>query len=263
MPRKSVPPSIDTTAFNCPHCGTLTSQTWFRLYADPIEDKDTPRMWPAEMMEDIGNNNDLSDELKASLLRHAKRIDSGEVFVDYGFGNRHLRDFIGNLHMSVCYECDKPTVWVHERILYPPVRHGVEPNEDLPEDVLRDYEEARSILDLSPRGAAALLRLAIQKLCMELGESGKKIDDDIASLVRKGLDLRVQRALDIVRVIGNESVHPGQMDLRDDRDTAVELLRLVNLIAEIMISQPKHIEAMYGRLPESKRKAIEKRDGKK
>jgi hypothetical protein len=108
-----------------------------------------------------------------------------------------------------------------------------------------------------------LLRLAIQKLCVHLGESGKHLQDDIASLVCKGLDVRVQRALDIVRVIGNASIHPGRMDLRDDRDTAVELLRLVNLIAEIMISQPKHIKAMYDCLPESKRKAIEERDGKK
>jgi len=38
---------------------------------------------------------------------------------------------------------------------------------------------------------------------------------------------------------------------------------LVNLIAETMISQPKHIDAMYERLPESKRQAIEKRDAKK
>ena len=29
-----------------------------------------------------------------------------------------------------------------------------------------------------------------------------------------------------------------------------------------MISQPKHIDAMYERLPESKRQAIEKRDAK-
>jgi len=98
---------------------------------------------------------------------------------------------------------------------------------------------------------------------VELGEPGKNIDDDIASLVRKGLDPRVQQALDIVRVIGNESVHPGQMDLRDDANTVTELFRLVNLIADIMISQPKAIEAMYGALPASKLEGIKQRDAKK
>jgi hypothetical protein len=105
--------------------------------------------------------------------------------------------------------------------------------------------------------------LAIQKLCKELGESGQNINDDIASLVRKGLNPRVQKALDVVRVIGNNAVHPGQVDLRDDRKTAETLFGLVNLICEKMITEPKHVEAVYETLPEGARKAIEERDAPK
>ena len=76
------------------------------------------------------------------------------------------------------------------------------------------------------------------------------------------MDVRVQKALDIVRVIGNNAVHPGQIDLKDDRATAEELCRLVNLIAEIMITQRKHLDEMYERLPKDALKQIEKRDGK-
>jgi len=126
-----------------------------------------------------------------------------------------------------------------------------------------DYEEASTILDLSPRGAAALLRQAIQRLCVHLGEKGDNINADIAALVEKGLDVRVQQALDVVRVIGNNAVHPGQIDLRDDRATAEKLFGLVNLIAENRISQPKHVAEMFGALPEGARKAIERRDAPK
>ncbi len=49
-------------------------------------------------------------------------------------------------------------------------------------------------------------------------------------------------------MIGNDAVHPGQIDLRDDRETALELARLVNIITDVTISQPKHIEAMYEKL---------------
>jgi acetyl/propionyl-CoA carboxylase alpha subunit len=70
----------------------------------------------------------------------------------------------------------------------------------------------------------------------------------------------VQKALDVVRVIGNNAVHPGQIDLRDDRRTAETLFGLVNLICEKMITEPKHVEAVYEKLPESARHAIEKRD---
>lgn len=72
-----------------------------------------------------------------------------------------------------------------------------------------------------------------------------------------------QKALDVGRVIGNNAVHPGQIDLKDDRATAEKLFGLVNLIADIMVTQPKHIDAMFQGLPEGARKAIEKRDAPK
>jgi hypothetical protein len=107
-----------------------------------------------------------------------------------------------------------------------------------------------------------LLRLCIQKLCKYLGEPGENLNDDIAALVQKGLGPQIQKALDIVRVIGNNAVHPGKIDLKDNRETATRLFNLVNLIAEVMISQPKHIDAMYESLPEGARVQITKRDGK-
>ena len=68
-------------------------------------------------------------------------------------------------------------------------------------------------------------------------------------MVRKGLSPVVQQALDAVRVVGNEAVHPGALDLRDDRDTAGRLFELVNIIAEQMISNPKHVRELYKKLP--------------
>ncbi|GHE85918.1 hypothetical protein GCM10016455_01520 [Aliiroseovarius zhejiangensis] len=132
----------------------------------------------------------------------------------------------------------------------------------MPDEIRRDYDEASTILDLSARGAAALIRLGIQKLCKHLGQPGKNINDDIKALVAGGLDPRIQKALDVVRVVGNNAVHPGQIDLKDDRATAESLFRLLDLIVEKMISEPKHVEEVYAALPEDARKAIEKRNGK-
>lgn len=122
-------------------------------------------------------------------------------------------------------------------------------------------EEAASILTQSPRGAAALLRLALQKLCMHLGSKGKNINDDVADLVAKGLPVKVQQALDSVRVIGNNAVHPGQIDT-DNPSVAGSLFTLVNLVTDYMISKPNEVAAIYAALPKSAIEAIEKRDGK-
>lgn len=256
---KYVPPAIDQRAFNCPRCGALAKQFWYTAHAEPLKKDDTPFIL-VDTQEDTFD--DIEDPARREALKEwARRIATGEPFLE---GSRaDVDNIVYNLSISSCFNCNGIAVWVHDRLLWPEQGRAVLPNPDLPDDVRRDYEEASTILDLSPRGAAALLRLSVQKLCIFLGGAGKKLDDDIKALVQKGLDVRVQKSLDVVRVIGNNAVHPGQIDLRDDRATAEKLFNLVNLIVEIMISQPKHIEAMYATLPEGARAAIEKRDGPK
>jgi hypothetical protein len=180
----------------------------------------------------------------------------GSVGVD-GFGQQfEHRKF----RVSQCERCKFPTIWLDDKMIFPNTGVVEPPNPDLPEDIRNDYEEARSILAASPRGSAALLRLAIQKLCSHLGQPGKNINDDIAALVSAGLPPRVQEALDSVRVIGNEAVHPGTIDLRDNRAVAGTLFKLVNFIATKLITEPNEIDIIYSSLPKEKLDAIEKRD---
>ncbi len=163
--------------------------------------------------------------------------------------------------IAICMHCKKPSYWFNEQMIYPSKVTAPLPNSDLPDNIKTDFEEARQIANLSPKGAAALLRLVIQKLCVHLGEPGKDINKDIGSLVKKGLSPKIQKALDIVRVIGNESVHPGQIDLNDDPATTTKLFELINIIADTMITQPKEIDKLFDSLPEGKKEAIQRRDG--
>jgi len=174
-----------------------------------------------------------------------------------GFGGQKQDE---RFRISYCEHCGFPTIWHGETIIFPLNMSAEPPNQDLPEEISDDYDEARAIVNLSPRGAAALLRLAIQKLCAHLGQSGKNINSDIKALVAAGLPPKVQEALDSVRVIGNEAVHPGTIDLKDNRDTANQLFRLVNFIAQKMLTEPREIDEIYNGLPADKLKGIEKRD---
>ncbi len=163
---------------------------------------------------------------------------------------------------SYCHHCYKSTYWVNQKIAWPDESPVESLHPDLPEDCKSEYEEARSILSRSPRAAAALLRLCVQKLLVHLGESGKNINDDIKSLVLKGLSPLVQKALDYCRVIGNNAVHPGEIVIDDTTDIAQKLFSMINFIVEDRISRPKEISMLYDSLPEDVKKKIESRDKK-
>lgn len=161
---------------------------------------------------------------------------------------------------SQCNHCSKVSFWHNGKLVYPNSSIAPLPNEDMPDDVKEDYLEARNIVNDSPRGACALLRLALQKLMPHLEELGKNLNEDIGNLVSKGISIEVQKALDSVRVIGNDAVHPGELDLKDDVPTAIVLFRLINYIVENQISSKKEIDEIYAFLPDTKLQGIENRD---
>lgn len=161
---------------------------------------------------------------------------------------------------SRCTHCERLSLWYQERMVFPARGAAPPPNADLPDHIKDIYEEAATISATSPRGAAALLRLAIQHLAASLGGAGTNINDDIKLLVQRGLPPTIQQALDIVRVVGNNAVHPGQIDT-DDPSVVGELFTLINLIADYMISMPGRVSHLFGQLPPSALTAIQKRDG--
>ena len=166
--------------------------------------------------------------------------------------------------VSDCEHCNDYIIWLSGTMIFPDALTSPPPNPDLDEDIQNDYREAQSIVHKSPRGATALLRLCIQKLCTQLGEEGKIINNDIKSLVEKGLPTEIQQALDFVRVVGNNAVHPGTIDLtkKDNEEIAVKLFELVNFIADLMITQPQKRKQLYETvIPEEERKRIKERDG--
>lgn len=164
--------------------------------------------------------------------------------------------------LALCEACQRETVIINGAVAWPRQSLAPMPSPDLPPELMGDFEEARTIAADSPRGAAALLRLLLQKLCPIVGASATNINDAIAELVRDGkVSPAIQQALDSVRVIGNEAVHPGEMDLRDDQNTVLTLFKLINFIVEKTITEPKEIAQIYGGLPPAKLAGIANRDG--
>lgn len=227
-----VPPSADAQRFSCPHCGAYAHQTWVRALAfsdiggKPFANKEDG---PVSLAENVGRT--------APLMK--------------------------NFAASMCASCKGVAPWHGPRLIHPTATAAPPANPDLPDACRQDYEEAAAIMAVSPRGAAALLRLAIQKLCRELGGKGENINEDIKFLVKeKGLPEPARHALDAIRVVGNNAVHPGEMNVDDTPDVVARLFAALNFVVQTTITVPKEMEALYGAIPAGAQAAADKRDGR-
>lgn len=172
--------------------------------------------------------------------------------------------------MAVCQGCDNHSLWapvkkamsaltllsMDYRLVYPAMSPAPIPEENMPDDIKIDFEEARQVFSNSPRAAAALLRLCVQKLCQELLGKKGDIHKQIGELVDLGLPSRVLKAFDTIRIFGNESVHPGTVNLNDTPDVALALFSLVNMAVRHCITEEKELEAIRALTPEAKRREI-------
>lgn len=159
-----------------------------------------------------------------------------------------------------CSHCNRFSLWADDKLILPHSSTIAQPAPDTPENVASIYREAMSVYPISPRATAALLRLAVQMLIVHLGGKGKDINSDIGTLVKNGLPIQIQQALDIVRIIGNNAVHPGVINFDDTPEISATLFELINIIVREMITRPKEIENFYQTLPPNLLNQIEKRD---
>lgn len=176
----------------------------------------------------------------------------------YGYKDTRLRIDEEELSLSICAHCEQPAFWLPERMIFPNTGAYPPPNIDMPENVKEVYDEAGTISLLSPRSACALLRLALQMLLLQLGESGD-INRAIEKLDKKGLNPEIKDAMHILRVTGNHAIHPGKISFENDTDTA-KLFTLLNTIVYDLITAPRERREMYSNLPKRDRDFIAKRE---
>lgn len=242
-------PKFGAGSFRCIHCSTVSQQTWFagKNASDRI----------FEAMRNIFHDyrSHLQSYKQDAIKEYLQHMEN------------ELRGAFkalvpSSVAVSICSACGDPSIWVREEIVYPKLSIVEQPNKDLNDEIAKIYMEAASIVGSSPRGAAALLRLALQKLLIQIGKDGKNINSDIKELVAAGLSPTIQKALDLLRVVGNNAVHPGQIAIEDNRDVALKLFQVLNLISYEMITRPKEISSLYEELiPEDTKKHIKDRDG--
>ena len=236
-------PKFNESSFTCPHCQAIAQMDFFIPYM-----------------------------VKGSINTN---LGSLKIYVEkrgYRYWTENMQNCMENIQkcmnfyasyantFCVCQNCNEISIWVDEKMVYPKARLTPLPNEDLPDDIKADYEEASAIMQDSPRGACALLRLALQKLMIHLGED-KNLDRAIKDLMEdEKVDEDVRKALDSVRVIGNSAIHPNELDIKDKPEIALKLFKLINYIAREVITTKKEIREFYEKeIPESAKRENRKK----
>lgn len=97
--------------------------------------------------------------------------------------------------IAQCSCCNNRMFWFEDKMVYPDIITAPMPHIDMPQDIKDIYLEAREISNKSPKGASALLRLALQMLCNQLVNSNKTINDMIGELVKMDYHQHFKRLL--------------------------------------------------------------------
>jgi hypothetical protein len=243
-------PKSGSEKFKCPHCRVVAQQAWLNNYQ------------LSSIVANIYNHMYLDYRSKVSDYQQTTIrgfLNIAESQFPRDFNSLLARD----LSIATCQSCNHYSLWVDEKMVYPRNMTIDSPNDDLNEEIKSLYNEASKIFLDSPRGSTALLRLALQMLLKQMGKEGKNINNDIKELVESGLSSKIQKALDLLRVIGNNAVHPGQINLDDNSEVALKLFKILNMIADEMITKPKEIDTLYDDvLPTGTKGQIAKRDNK-
>lgn len=261
---KHKPPKFGELRFSCPHCGALSHQHWHSLHAKRLKKDELPDRYDLDKLKQRKTELESVAEENTTEINHIFeelfRAANNEVFLSTRRADPYSYN-VYNVEISQCDSCMAAGIWLNDRLIFPPSSPAGMASEDMPQPVKALFEEASAVFTTSPRASAALLRLALQHLLIELGEKGKNINSDINALIDKGLDHETARIMHSLRIVGNESVHPGEISFDDEPYMAEALFDLLNQIVDQLITRPRRRQELWERLPEEKRKQVEDRTG--
>ncbi len=81
------------------------------------------------------------------------------------------------------------------------------------------------------------MRVCIQKLVPLLEDNGKELNQRVSSLVRKGLEMEMQQAMDVLQVLRSDPAQLTHLESQADKKTALRFLDFLKEVLERRMSQ--------------------------
>lgn len=194
--------------------------------------------------------------LEAFTCPHCGAV-AEQKWSDVQVPERHLRSMETPFYRtSFCMACKQYSIWLifsdsSDRMVYPTGGTSPSPHPEMSGSVKDTYEQARSIAELSPCASAALLRKALEQLLMEYRppKDGKKfyLNKTLESL-KKDIPESVYMNLESVKLVGDKSIHPGEIDMEDFPEITTALFELVNEIFEKLVAQPNRHKKLHEKI---------------
>ena len=225
-----IEPRLGAETFSCPHCKTVAHQDWHSLFLRPENAAEVRVLTPETVSADTLKQGEAQQDNIKEIDRFVARLRQNELTYQYQKHPQPLKVRMANLHISNCHSCNGFALWVGGLLVFPTRV------DKAPELVEEDAEEAADILKKFPHGATALMRVCIQKLVPLLEDKGKALNQRVSSLVRKGLEVEIQQATEVLQVLRSDPLQPSQLESQADKETALRFLDSLQEVLERRMS---------------------------
>ncbi|UED79612.1 DUF4145 domain-containing protein [Lysinibacillus sp. CD3-6] len=212
----------------CYHCGKEHRHHWYRLENNKNKYLNTCEHWRIE-----------DQYYFVKLTRSEKESRLNDFF---------LLD--NELCISVCEGCGVELPWQSEQNIHAPVTLIAPPDRNVPVESKLNYNEARKIYKSSSRGAATLLRIAIESLLVHLNLGLSSAD--LSSMVKELSEKKKANLIDcpehiingLLRTCLSEKGKYSAREMRgkENSEDVQILFQLVNEITEEFINRGRRIE---------------------
>lgn len=165
-----------------------------------------------------------------------------------------------------CLACNNYSYWVWSELVKPRPNDAPRLGDRFPRHIIEIHAEAAQIMLDSPRAALGLLRLCVDLVCLDRGATGDNLNKRIGSLVDAGVAQRIQKALDTIRILGNDALHEtkyGDHDRAGYQEAVARCFWLLRYLDTHLYEEPAQVDKIYEELPAPKLEAVESRDKKK